>query len=476
MVHSTGANNPNLKRYVGPDDGQLGVNTSNHWNREKPDGRLICPHAFIGRLADGTVATYQTLPWDMRGWHGGSGPKGSVNDTHIGFEICEDGLKDEKYLGLVYKEAAELCAHLCGLLGLDPLGDGVIIGHYEGYQRGVATNHADPRHWFSKHGKSMDAFRADVKKLMDAGTAPDTAEDAPKADAKPAATPAAKPAVKPATKPAAKPAKDAPAAPASPAGAAAEADAVIWEFLKSKGLNDYAVAGIMGNLFAESALSPVNLQNTFEKKLGMSDTAYTQAVDEGSYTNFARDSAGYGLAQWTFWSRKEALLKFAKEQGKSIGDAEMQTAYLWKELQGYTGLMADLKAASSVRAASDAVLLKFEKPADQGEPVRVRRASYGQKYYDKFAGTVAASPVSAAPASPASLPAAAAAFAPYAARVTGDKVNVRKGPGTSFAVVGSIADRGVYTVTEEADGPGATKWGKLKEKAGWISLDYAKKE
>ena len=93
MVHSTGANNPNLKRYVGPDDGLLGKNQyNNHWNQDTPDGRKVCVHAFIGKLADGSVATYQTLPWNMEGWHGGSGTKGRVNDTHIGFEICEDGL------------------------------------------------------------------------------------------------------------------------------------------------------------------------------------------------------------------------------------------------------------------------------------------------------------------------------------------------------------------------------------------------
>ena len=79
MVHSTGANNPWLKRYVGPDDGLLGKNQyNNHWNQDKPGGRQVCVHAFIGKLANGTVATYQTLPWNHRGWHGGSGSKGSA--------------------------------------------------------------------------------------------------------------------------------------------------------------------------------------------------------------------------------------------------------------------------------------------------------------------------------------------------------------------------------------------------------------
>ena len=73
MVHSTGANNPNLKRYVGPDDGLLGKNQyGNHWNTYHPGGREVCVHAFIGKLADGTIATYQTLPWNHRGWHAGA--------------------------------------------------------------------------------------------------------------------------------------------------------------------------------------------------------------------------------------------------------------------------------------------------------------------------------------------------------------------------------------------------------------------
>lgn len=172
MIHSTGANNPWLKRYVGPDDGDLGKNLyGNHWNQPKPDGREVCPHAFIGKLADGRIAAYQTLPWNHRGWHGATGPKGSVNDTHIGFEICEDGLKDAGYFKAAYQEAVELCAYLCKEYNLNPLADGVIICHSEGYRRGIASNHADVMHWFPKHSKSMDTFRADVKAMLDKGSA-----------------------------------------------------------------------------------------------------------------------------------------------------------------------------------------------------------------------------------------------------------------------------------------------------------------
>ena len=169
MVHSTGANNPRLSRYVGPDDGLLGKNPNgNHWNQ--PMDRKVCCHAFIGKLADGSVATYQVLPWDHRGWHGASGKKGSCNDTHIGFEICEDGLKDGAYFLKVYREAVELCAYLCAKFSLT---EKDIICHSEGYKLGIASNHGDIMHWWPKHGKNMDTFRADVRAILE-GTKKET--------------------------------------------------------------------------------------------------------------------------------------------------------------------------------------------------------------------------------------------------------------------------------------------------------------
>ena len=160
MVHSTGANNPWLKRYVGPDDGFLGVNTAEtHWNTPLPGGQQVCVHAFIGKLADGSIATYETLPWNMRGWHCG----GQANNTHIGFEICEDGLADASYFNAVYREAVDLCVYLCKLYGLT---EKDIICHSEGAAMGIASNHADVMHWFPKYGKSMDTLRAAVKEKL----------------------------------------------------------------------------------------------------------------------------------------------------------------------------------------------------------------------------------------------------------------------------------------------------------------------
>ena len=162
MVHSTGAANPWLRRYVAPDDGRLGEPSSRHWNQS---GVGACVHAMIGRTADGTVAVYQTLPWNMRGWHCG----GTGNDTHISFEICEDKLADKSYFQATYQTAVELTAYLCKRFSLDPLADGVVLCHAEGHRRGIASNHADVLHWWGRYGVSMDNFRRDVAEKMKGG-------------------------------------------------------------------------------------------------------------------------------------------------------------------------------------------------------------------------------------------------------------------------------------------------------------------
>jgi len=102
----------------------------------------------------------------------------------------------------------------------------------------------------------------------------------------------------------------------------------IWDYLKAQGYTDAAIAGVMGNLYAESGLISTNLENYYERRFGMSDIEYTNAVDNGTYSDFITDSAGYGLAQWTYWSRKKGLLEYAKSKGTSIGDLTMQLGYL----------------------------------------------------------------------------------------------------------------------------------------------------
>lgn len=161
----------------------------------------------------------------------------------------------------------------------------------------------------------------------------------------------------------------------------------IWDFLKAEGFNDFGVAGLMGNLLAESGLRPNNMEDQYQSKLGYNDDSYTRAVDNGTYTNFVTDAVGYGLAQWTYWTRKQNLLNFARQNNKSIGDLEMQLCFLIKELKElYTNSVYNvLRKATSVLEASNAVLLNFERPANMSASVQATRARYGQTYYDRYA-------------------------------------------------------------------------------------------
>ena len=484
LFHSTGANNPNLKRYVQPSDNAsdkaemlklLGTNSyHNDWNHISHQAGL---NAWIGKLADGSVATVQTMPWNYRPWGCGSGSKGSCNTGWIQFEICEDGLNDASYFAKVYQEAVELTAYLCKLYNIDPNGTAkcggvtvpTILCHADSHKLGLGSNHGDVLHWFPKYGKSMATVRADVAALLKGQTVE---------------------------------------TPAEPAQPVTDNEKAIWDFLYGKLGNAYGTAGLMGNLYAESALKSTNLQQTYEKKLGLSDAQYTAKVDDGSYINFVKDSAGYGLAQWTYWSRKQALYQFAKSAGKSIGDLQMQLDFLWKEIQGYTSVLNTLKTAKSVKAASDSVLTQYERPADQGDAVKAKRTGYGQTYYNKYvkaetpvqttayyrvrkswadaksqigAYKVLANAKAAVDKNPGYAvfdqngtqvyPVKAETFKPYTVRISITDLYIRSGPGTNNRVV-QVCPPGVYTIVAESDGTGASKWGKLKSGVGWVSLEY----
>lgn len=188
LWHSTGANNPTLKRYVQPSDTKpaadtysktkwlevLGKNSyNNDWNHIKRQAGL---NAWIGKLADGSVTSIQTMPWDYKPWGCGSGKKGSCNDGWIQFEICEDGLTDKTYFNKAYNEACELTAYLCQLFNIDPNGtvthNGVkvptILCHQDSYKLGLGCDHSDIYNWFPKHDKDMTTVRKDVAAILKA--------------------------------------------------------------------------------------------------------------------------------------------------------------------------------------------------------------------------------------------------------------------------------------------------------------------
>ena len=181
LWHSTGANNPMLRRYVQPSETDsnyeqlmdlLGKNSAgNDWNHIK---HMAGVNAWIGKTADGAVETVQTLPWDFRPWGCGSGKNGSCNSGWIQFEICEDNLANPQYFEQVYKEGCELTAYLCKLFNINPKGTvkvgdvevPTILCHADACKLGLGSNHADVNHWFPKYGKSMATVRDDVAELI----------------------------------------------------------------------------------------------------------------------------------------------------------------------------------------------------------------------------------------------------------------------------------------------------------------------
>lgn len=170
--------------------------------------------------------------------------------------------------------------------------------------------------------------------------------------------------------------------------------AIIWDFFKEKGLTEHGIAGMMGNIEAESGFLPNNLQNTYNTKFGMTDEAYTTEVDNGTYKNFATDSGGYGICQWTWSTRKQALKDKAKERGTSVGNIYTQMELLWDEINGsYTKTLAVLKTATTVKEASDMFMTDFERPADQSDSAKAKRAAMGEKWYKEFATTEPVAPV-----------------------------------------------------------------------------------
>lgn len=181
LWHSTGANNKTVKRYVQPSDNDpkraellkiIGTNKNgNDWNHKE---RKAGVNAFIGTLADGSVAAVQVMPWDYEPWGCGSGSKGSCNNGWMQFEVCEDSLNDKAYFEAIYKEGCELTAYYCKLYNLDPHGTvkfngvqvPVILDHAQSHSLKLGSNHSDITKWLKKYGKTMDDVRDDVAALL----------------------------------------------------------------------------------------------------------------------------------------------------------------------------------------------------------------------------------------------------------------------------------------------------------------------
>ena len=343
MLHSVGCAQPKASVFV------------RSWNKAKVQK---CVHAFID-ANDGEV--YQTLPWVTRGWHAG----GSANNTHIGVEMCEPDCikytkgasfevvnleKAQKQAKTAYDSAVKLFASLCKQFNIKPSN---IISHSEGHKLGIASGHVDPEHlWRGLNlPYTMDVFRADVSHEMQLVKTPEIKQVQ---SVKPVQT-------------------------NTPENTVMKK---IWDKLIAAGFSKTGAAGIIGNMQAESGLKSNNLQNSFNKKFNVSDEVYTEMVDSGKYPNFVHDGAGYGLCQWTFKTRKQALIKYAKECGKSIGDLDMQINFFIQEMKGYKATNEKLHQNISLYDATKLVLVNYEKPADQSENALQKRLTFATNCYN----------------------------------------------------------------------------------------------
>lgn len=474
LWHSTGANNPTLKRYVQPSDVKpaadtydkagwlkvLGKNTNNNdWNHITRQAGL---NAWIGKLADSSITSIQTMPWDFKPWGCGSGTKGSCNNGWIQFEICEDALTDKKYFDAVYKEACELTAYLCEMYNIDPKGtvtvNGVkvptILCHQDSYKLGLGSNHSDILHWFKKQGKTMDDVRNDVAKLMGKESAPAPTGEMYRvrkswADAK------------------------------SQIGAY-----TVLENAKKACKDGYFVFDSKGNIvFPEKEIqvappAPVKKSNTeiaqevIAGKWGNGETRKTRLQAAGYDYNAVQAEVG-------------RLMKKPEPPKPVLKSVDVIAAEVMagKWGNGDARKQALIKAGYDYAAVQAAVnkLAKGEtKPAPKPEPPKPAKKSNAEIAKEVMAGKwgngedrkkrlqAAGYDYSAIQAEVNKL--AGSGSKGYKVQVTASALNVRAGAGTNYKVVKVVRKGQTLTIIAEKSG-----WGQLSDKSGWVSLNYTKK-
>lgn len=459
MIHSVGCPQPKAQPFI------------NNWNKA---GASACVHAIVEPGGD----VYQLLPWNHRGWHGG----GLSNNTHIGVEMTEpdtikyvggatwketgDGMNTKAHVLATYKHAVELFAYLCKMFSLDPLADGVIVSHSEGHKRGIASNHGDVEHLWSKFGLSMIQFRKDIKEAM----VTDDTEGLTKIMGSSVATVEQMTAYIKAK---------------NPTVAQSVIDMLPYYISEGK------AEGVRGDIaFAQSCLETGNFK--FE------NTAVTLAqnnfcgmgVTSKGKTGNSFDTPQLGIRaqiqHLKAYASTEALVnacidpryryvtKGSAEYVEWLGQKENPNGKGWATGKGYGDKI--------IRILNALIGTTVSKPEDKKEVwYRVRKTwkdaatqkgafhnlDYAKKCADENKGYSVFDESGRVLYSNKE-------FEPYLVKVSLKDLNIRKGPGTNYARTQFIPV-GVYTIVEEADGKGATKWGRLKSGAGWISLDYVTK-
>lgn len=139
----------------------------------------------------------------------------------------------------------------------------------------------------------------------------------------------------------------------------------LYEYFVKAGMTPAGALGLLGNLQAESGCEACRIQGDYEISRSRSK-AYAEKVDSGemSVHIFSRDAQGWGLAQWTYWSRKEALYYFCRGRGKSIADEMSQAQFIFKELRDdYPQLLKFLCSTDEMFTATKRVCEEYERPA-----------------------------------------------------------------------------------------------------------------
>lgn len=388
-----------------------------NWNKS---GANACVHAIVE--PDGEV--YQLLPWTMRGWHGG----GEVNNTHIGVEMTEpatirytkgenweekeDGVNTKNHVLAVYKHAVELFAYLCTEFQLDPLADGVIISHAEGHKRGIASNHADVEHLWRKFGLTMAQFRKDVKDCM----GKDKMETG---------------------------------------------TLIMGEAVATK----EQMAAYIKRVNPDVAKSVIDMIPLYlsegEKEGARGDVAFAQSCLETG--NFGFKGSAVILEQNNFCGMgvtRNGMKGNSFATPQAGVRAQIQHLKAYASTEELTEECIDPRFSYVKRGCAECVEWLGQKENPEGLGWATGK-DYGKKILTILAAIC-------------STKVEEKANVPYLVRVSIRDLNIRTGPGTNYNKVKYIPV-GVYTIVEEADGKGASKWGRLKSGVGWISLDYVKK-
>ena len=467
MLHSVGCPQPKASAFI------------NSWNN--PSHGSSCIHGFIDGN-DGTV--YQTLPWNHRGWHCGSGNKGSGNNTHIGVEMCESAcirytagsnftcsnLAEARAVAKrTYEAAVELFAMLCKKYSLDPLADGVVISHREGHSRGIASNHGDPEHLWAQLGMgyTMDGFRKAVKAAM--GGASNDADGYTKIMGSAMATAEQMKAYLKAKNP----------------GVAQSVLDMVPLYL-SEGKAERVRGDIA---FAQSCLETGNFtfygsavtlsQNNFcgmgVTSNGMKGNSFgtPQLGIRAQVQHLKAYASTDALKNACIAPRFRYVTRGCAEYAEWLGQKENPAGKGWAAGAGYgkkilsilKGILGTAGGESKPAEAWYRVRKSWaDVPSQKGAFKSLENA---KKCADENPG------YSVFDESGKALYTKAAALQPYLVRVSIPDLNIRQGPGTDKPKTGKVTGVGVFTIVEEADGKGASRWGKLKSNAGWISLDYA---